>query len=60
MYKDTLEWVLDILENDKFDIREVIGEIRMALKFMETTKYDFEKRQIMSTLIGEKEEEDAE
>lgn len=59
MQIDLLEWFLDILENDGHDIREVKGQIRLALALMKRTEYSFERTNIVKALLG-KEDEDAE
>ena len=59
MYKDLLEWFLDILENDGHDIREVKGMLHMAINILNSRRYEFEKAEVVKALLG-KESEDAE
>lgn len=59
MLIELLEWFLDILENDGHDIREVKGQIHLAIKLMKRTDYSFERTHIAESLL-EKEDENAE
>lgn len=57
MLIELIEWFLDILDHDGYDIREEKGKMKMALALMKRTDYDFERKNIVKELVGEVKED---
>lgn len=60
MEEKLLEWFLEIMENDGYDLRETKGAMKFAIKILKRTDYSWEKKAIVEDLIGEEVSQDAE